>query len=182
MTGTTKSTFARRVRTAMPAEKTYDVRDDVIPSLTLRVYPSGVRTIALDRITRGPPRYATIGIAETMTLLEARREAQKLTAGFTKTETTDGGPRTPGHPTDAFAGEFLERHARHWKLRTLETNAGVVRRGNPARLRPPDGGRHLGRARQGLVRVRGRPAGHCQPHHARPVRHDAHGRTLGIRP
>ncbi len=34
-----------------------------------------------------------------------------------------------GHPMDAFAAEFLERYARHWKPRTLETNARIVRKG-----------------------------------------------------
>ena len=29
---------------------------------------------------------------------------------------------------DAFAGEFLDRQARHWKLRTRETNAYMVRK------------------------------------------------------
>ncbi len=40
---------------------------------------------------------------------------------------TDDGPRTPGHPMDAFAAEFLERYARHWKPSTLESSAYMVR-------------------------------------------------------
>ena len=39
-----------------------------------------------------------------------------------------GGPRTPAQPMDAFAAEFLDRQARHWKPATRETNAYIVRK------------------------------------------------------
>ena len=78
MTDNPKSTFARRVRAARPRDKSYDIRDDVIPGLSLRVFPSGVRTFALSRMARGRRRYATIGSADTVT--EAQREARKLIA------------------------------------------------------------------------------------------------------
>ena len=108
-----KSTFARRIRAARPRDKRYDIRDDVITGLCLRIFPSGVRTFALSRMARGRRRYATVGNAETMTLPEARNEARKLIAAFIDTVKNNGGPRTPGRPIDAFAVEFLERYARH---------------------------------------------------------------------
>ena len=89
-----KSTFARPVRAAKPRAKRYDIRDDVIPGLFLRVFPSG-----------GRRRFATLGSADTLTIPEARAEARRLIASFADTAKTDGGPRTPGHPMDAFAVE-----------------------------------------------------------------------------
>ena len=124
---TEKSTFARRVRAAKPRTKRYDIRDDVIPGLFLRVFPSGARSFALDRMARGRRRYATIGDADAMTIPEARREARRLIASYIEPAKTDNGPRTPGHPMDAFAAEFLERYARHWKPSTLESSAYMVR-------------------------------------------------------
>ena len=128
MSDQTKSTFARRVRAAKPRETRYDIRDDVIPGLSPRVFPSGARSFALARMARGRRRYATIGDAEAMTIPEARAEARRLIAAFTETVKNDGGPRTPGHPMDAFAEEFLDRQARHWKPRTRECNARIVRK------------------------------------------------------
>ena len=128
MTDRPKSTFARRVRAARPREKRREIRDDVIPGLTLRIYPSGARSFVLERTVRGQLRYATIGNADAMTIPEARREARRLIASFIEPAKKDNGPKTPGHPMDAFAGEFLERYARHWKPRTLTASAYVVRK------------------------------------------------------
>ena len=128
MTDNPKATFARRVRAARPRDRRYDIRDDLVPGLSLRVFPSGVRTFSLARMARGRRRYATIGSADIMGVPEARREARSLIAAFTETVKNDGGPRNPGHPMDAFAEEFLERYARHWKPRTLVESAYVVRK------------------------------------------------------
>ena len=122
-----RSTFARRVRAAKPRATKYEIRDDVVSGLALAVQPTGVRIFFLARMVRGRRRYATLGSADTMTIPEARREARRLIAGFADTAPGDNGPRTPGHPMDAFAAEFLDRQARHWKPRTLETNARMVR-------------------------------------------------------
>ena len=124
---TEKSTFARRVRAAKPRAKKYEVRDDVVSGLALAIQPTGVRTYSLYRMVRGRRRYATIGSADAMTIPEARREARRLIASYIEPTKTDNGPRTPGHPIDAFAGEFLERYARHWKPSTLASSAYMVR-------------------------------------------------------
>ena len=123
-----KSTFARRVRAAKPRAKKYEIRDDVITGLGLAVQPSGVRTFVLNRMVRGRRRYATVGNADAMTVPEARIEARRLLAAFLETVKNDNGPRTPGHPMVAFAVEFLDRQARQWKPRTLESNAYMVRK------------------------------------------------------
>ena len=128
MSDNPKSTFARRVRAAKPRGKRYDIRDDVIPGLFLRVFPTGARSFALDRMTRGHRRFATLGSADALTIPEARAEARRLIASFADTAKKDGGPRTPGRPMEAFAAEFLDRQARHWKPRTLESNAYMVRK------------------------------------------------------
>ena len=128
MTDPTKSTFAKRIRAARPRANKYDVWDDVITGLGLRVGTSGHRAFFLRRNVRGRIRSATIGSADAMTVPEARAEARTLLATFIDLARKDSGPGTPGHPMDAFAGEFLERRARHWKPRTRETNAYMVRK------------------------------------------------------
>ena len=127
MSDQTKSTFARRVRAAKPRAAKYEVRDDVVSGLALAIQPTGVRTYFLARMVRGRRRYATIGSADAMTVPEARREARRLIASYIEPAKADTGPRTPGHPMDAFAAEFLERYARHWKPRTMTANAYLVR-------------------------------------------------------
>ena len=126
MTGKSKSTFARRIRATKPRDQKYEIWDDVISGLGVCVRPTGTRTFLLRRNVRGRMRYATLGHAGTMTVPQARREARKLIATFIEPLQKDSGPRTPGHPMDEFAGEFLERQARHWKPATLETNRWVV--------------------------------------------------------
>ena len=128
MTDNPKSTFAKHVRAAKPRARKYDVWDDVISGLGLRVGTSGHRSFFLRRTVRGRIRSAIIGSADTLTVPEARAEARKLIAAFLDTVKNDGGLRTPGRPMDAFAGEFLERHARHWKPRTLGSNTYMVRK------------------------------------------------------
>ncbi len=98
----------------------------MVTGLGLAVQPTGVRTFVFNRMVRGRRRYATVGSADTMTVPEARAEARKLIAAFLDTAKNDNGPRTPGHPMDAFAAEFLDRQARHWKPRTLESNAYMI--------------------------------------------------------
>ena len=127
MSDQTKSTFARRVRAAKPRATKYEVRDDVVSGLALSIQPTGVRTFFLARMARGRRRYATIGDAAAMTIPEARREARRLIASYIEPAKQDNGPRTPGHPMDAFAEEFLERYARHWKPSTLTASTCVVR-------------------------------------------------------
>ena len=53
MTDPNGSTFARRIRTARPRNKTYDVWDDVITGLALRVGATGHRSFFLRRSVRG---------------------------------------------------------------------------------------------------------------------------------
>lgn len=53
MTDKPNSTFARRVRAAKPRSKRYDIRDDVVTGLILRVLPSGMRTYTLERTVQG---------------------------------------------------------------------------------------------------------------------------------
>ena len=125
---TEKSTFARRVRAAKPRTAKYEVRDDVVSGLALSIQPTGVRTFFLARMVRGRRRYATIGSADAMTVPEARREACRLIASYIEPAKQDNnGPRTPDHPMEAFAEEFLDRYARHWKPKTLTASTYVVR-------------------------------------------------------
>ena len=107
-----KSTFARRVRAAKPREKRYDIRDDVIPGLFLRVFPTGARSFALDRMTRGRRRFATLGSADALTIPEARAEARRLIASFADTAKKDGGPRTPGSAGFAYMTSVIPPPAR----------------------------------------------------------------------
>ena len=123
-----RSTFARRARAAKPRDQRYDIRDNVVSGLTIRVYPSGARTFTLASMVRGRRRNATLGDADAMTIPEARRRARGLIASYTEPAARDSGPRTPGHPMAAFAGEFLDRQACRWKPRTRETNSRIIRK------------------------------------------------------
>ena len=127
MTDKPKSNFARRVRTAKPRDRKYEIRDDVIAGLGLAIQPTGVRTFFVSRMVRGRRRYAKVASADTMTVPEARREARKLLATFLDTVKKDAARRRPGRPMDAFAEEFLDRYARHWKPRTLQSNRYLLR-------------------------------------------------------
>ena len=82
-------------------------------------------------MARGRRRYATIGSADTMSVPEARREARKLLAIFIEPARKDSGPRTPGHPMDAFAEEFLERYVRDW-FASMAKRPGSANRAMPA--------------------------------------------------
>ncbi len=82
MTDEFKSTFAKRVRAAKPRARKYDVWDDVISGLGLRVGTSGNRSFFVRRSVRGRIRSATIASADTLTVPEARREARRLLATF----------------------------------------------------------------------------------------------------
>ena len=53
MTDPTKSTFARRIRAANPRTRKYDVWDDAISGLGLRVGTNGHRSFFLRRTVRG---------------------------------------------------------------------------------------------------------------------------------
>ena len=126
MTDQLKSTFARRIRAARPRARKDDIRDDIVTGLGLTIQPSGVRTFFFACMVRGRRRFSTIGSADVLTVPEARREARRLIANYIELTKMGNGPRTPGHPMIAFAEEFLERHARHWKPRTVDTNRRVV--------------------------------------------------------
>ncbi len=121
-----KLSFAKRIRTAHPYDR-YQIHDDAVTRLCLRVSPGRARTFVLSCMVRGRGRYVTVGSAGAMTVPEAHAKARRLTATFTDMAKTDGAPRTPGHPMTAFVGVFLDRQARHWKLRTLQTNTYLVR-------------------------------------------------------
>ena len=49
-------------------------------------------------------------------------ETRTLIVGYIELAKIDNGTRTPGHPTDVFAAEFLELHARHGKPSTVESD------------------------------------------------------------
>ena len=127
MTDQPKSTFANRLRAARPRDKRYEIRDDIVTDLGVSIQPTGSRTFFLARMARGKRRYARVGDADAMTVPQARAEARKLIASYIEPARKNTGPKTPGRPMEAFAGEFLERYARHWKHATLETNRHLVR-------------------------------------------------------
>ncbi|MCY3856853.1 MAG: integrase arm-type DNA-binding domain-containing protein, partial [Rhodospirillales bacterium] len=123
-----RPSFGRRLAAARPREKRYSVWDDTISGLGVYVYPNGTRTFCLRRVLpNGRVRSATLGSANAMSLPEARNEARRVLASLLDTPETVSGPRYPGRPMAAFADEFLERHARHWKPGTLASNRRFIR-------------------------------------------------------
>lgn len=126
---TARSTFGQRIRAAKPRDKRYELWDDVVSGLGLRIGPSGHRAFFLRRkLPTGRVRSITLGTAEGMSVAEARREARRALAAMLDEPDDGHGPRCPGHPMNEFAEEFLERHARHWKPATLASNAHALRK------------------------------------------------------
>ena len=125
---TARSTFGQRIRAAKPRDKYFNIWDEVISGLGLRIGPSGHRAFFLRRkLPAGRVRSITLGNAEGMSVAEARREARRVLATLLDEPDDRRGPRYPGHPMSGFAEEFLERYARHWKPATLESSAHALR-------------------------------------------------------
>ena len=123
-----RPSFARRIAAARPREKKYDLWDDAISGLGVCIYPSGVRSFFLRRqLPGGRVRRVTLGSADRMSVPQARQEARRTLPTLLDLPEKGCGPRYPGRPMAEFADEFLERHARHWKPRTLEANRRVMR-------------------------------------------------------
>ena len=124
-----RPSFARRIAAARPRKEKYSVWDDKISGLGVCIYPSGARSFFLRRqLPNRRVRSVTLGKADRMSLPEARREARRTLVTLLDTPEKGSGPRYPDRPMDAFAEEFLERYARYWKPRTLESNAYLLRR------------------------------------------------------
>ena len=119
MTNNPKTTFAKRVRAAKPRARKYDVWDDVISGLGLRVGTSGHRSFFLRRNVRGRIRSATIGNADTLSVPEARAEARRLLATFIEPARKDTRTQDAWPPDARLRQEFFDRQARtgrprHW--------------------------------------------------------------------
>ncbi len=126
---TARSTFGERIRAAKPRDKRYELWDDAVSGLGLRIGPSGHRAFFLRRkLPTGRVRSITLGTAEGMSVAEARREARRVLAAVLDEPDDGHGPRYPGRPMNEFAEEFIERHARHWKPATLASNAHALRK------------------------------------------------------
>ena len=123
-----RPSFARRIAAARPREKKYCVWDDRISGLGVCIYPTGARSFFLRRKPHGKVRSVTLGRVGTLTVAQARQEARRVLPTLTDLPRDGGGPRYPARPMPAFAEEFLERHARHWRPSTLESNAYLVRK------------------------------------------------------
>ena len=124
-----RPSFARRIAAARPREEKYSVWDDRISGLGVCIYPTGARSFFLRRVLpNGRVRSVTLGKADRMSLPEARQEARRTLVTLLDEPEKASGPRYPGCSMDAFAEEFLERHARYWKPATLESNAYMLRK------------------------------------------------------
>ena len=75
----------------------------------------------------GRLRSVTLGSVGQMHQPAARREARRTLATLLAALAPGQGPRHPGRPMDAFAEEFLERHARYWKPGTPASNTYLLR-------------------------------------------------------
>ena len=126
---TAQSTFGERIRAAKPRNRYYELWDETVSGLGLRIGPSGQRSFFLRRkLPTGKVRSVTLGVADRMSVAAARREARRVLATLLDEPEQRGGPRHPGRPMAEFAEEFLERYARHWKSNTLESSAHALRK------------------------------------------------------
>ena len=126
---TARSTFGERIRAAKPRDKYFELWDERVSGLGLRIGPSGQRSFFLRRkLPTGKVRSVTLGSADRMSVAEARREARRTLAALLDEPDDGRGPRYPGRPMSEFAEEFLERYAWHWKSNTLESSAYALRK------------------------------------------------------
>ena len=72
------------------------------------------------------------GCADTLIFLKVCCAARTLMASSIDLAAMGRGPKTPGHPMAAFAGEFLERHGCHRMPYATETNRIVRKNTLPA--------------------------------------------------
>ena len=102
---TARSTFGKRIRAAKTRDKYYDLWDETVSGLGLRIGPSGQRSFFLRRkLPTGKVRSVTFGAADRMSVAGARR----VLATLLDEPEQHGGPRHPGLPMAEFAEEFLE--------------------------------------------------------------------------
>ena len=99
---TARSSFGERIRAARPRDKRYDLWDETVSGLGLRIGSSGQRSFFLRRkLPTGKARSVTLGSADRMSVAEARREARRVLATLLDVPEEGRGPSHSSTPTSS---------------------------------------------------------------------------------
>ena len=136
---TARSTFGQRIRAARPRDKYYNLWDETISGLGLRISPSGQRSFFLRRkLPTGTVRSVTFGSPDRMSVAETRREATPRRSGTARAGAFGtcappgmGSARAPASPTRRTKDPSAGRQDR-----PAQQDTGL---GPPGVLRPHDG-------------------------------------------
>lgn len=111
------------VRGAKPKDQPYELRDDTLRGLILRVQPSGWKSYVVEY---GRGRRLTLGRADVMTLAQARREAARILGEVAAGKTpTSRRKKTTGPLT---LGGFIEGHYGPWVLEHRRSGRATLNR------------------------------------------------------
>ena len=137
-----------------PREREYTVWDSKVPSLGVRVRPSGGRSYVLLRDVGGRSKRVSIGPVSTMTVAEARRECLARQAS-PEPDSASGPTRAP-LLRDFVANEWRQAHFDRYKPSTKKGVRSVLE----GRMLPAFGSKQLDRIT---------PARSAGPHRAMPT-------------
>ena len=109
-----------RVKTLRPRRTAYDIRDGKLKGFGVRVLPLGRKRFFVHCQHRGDRVWKIVGVAEDMTVGEARSRAVRTLAAIRCGEDP---PHDPAETLfEAVAETVFERYRRLWKPRTLDVN------------------------------------------------------------
>lgn len=112
--------FVERVKPTAILQEFYDTK---IPTLYLRVYPSGKRIFFVRFQHKGLRQTHKIGSIDEYSLQEARQEALQVIHDV-RSPTNEA---LPPITLKEFAQEFFKRYPRHWKPKTFAKNESAFR-------------------------------------------------------
>ena len=170
-----------RVKALRPRRTAYDIRDGKLKGFGVRVLPSGRKRFFVHCQHRGDRVWKIVGIAEGMTVGEARSRAVRTLAAIRCGEDP---PRNPAETLfEAVAETVFERYRRLWKPRNARCQPVLPEEPDPAPLPRTASRRHRPAGCSGLVRFAARDAGRRRPLNAGALRHleggGSHGSSAG---
>jgi len=119
-----KTLTDKAVAKLQPRAKTYHYPDPELRGHYVRIQPSGTRTFAaIARKPDGKQEWATIGAADTLSIDEARKQAQ---AALARIRAGQPAFEAPVESFETVARDWLKRHVQKNRLRSEKQIAGLL--------------------------------------------------------